>query len=294
MMVYSVIIWLLAGMMVDGWWLQFVCFAASCYLVLLINNTYVLIRVYSRMVSCAFIALMCMNCFLFPSMEGGFAQVCLTGSLLTFFSIYQDQQAPARMYYAFLLWSLASIPAVHVLWFVPLLWIFTYTNLMSLSFRNWTASVLGLLTPYWFWFCWQLYKQDLSPIADHFAPLVPQWEPLMITSASLLTPKLATAAFCLVLIIIGIVHFLRERQGDKIRIRMIFYAFIWMDLCAVAIIFLLPQLYDIAFRLMAICTAPLLGHFAALSHGKVASITFCTIIFLILLITLFNIGVWTI
>ncbi len=294
MMVYSVIIWLLAGLLTEGWWLQFICFAVCCYLVMLINNVYALIRIYSRMVSCAFIAFMCMNCFLFPSIEGGLAQVCMAGSLLAFFSIYQEQRAPARSYYAFLLWSLASILSVQVLWLVPLLWIFTYTNLMSLSFRNLAASTLGLLTPYWIWFCWQLSKQDLSPLTDHFIPLIPQGDALLPSTLSIAIPQLVTLVFSILLIIIGIVHFLRERSGDKIRIRMMFYAFIWLDLSAIAILALQPQLYDIAFRLMAICTAPLLGHFAALSHGKVASITFYTVITCFLLITLFNIGVWTI
>ena len=48
--VYGGIIWLLCGLFPQQWWLQFTLFAVSTYLMVELNNSNVLIRIYSRSV----------------------------------------------------------------------------------------------------------------------------------------------------------------------------------------------------------------------------------------------------
>jgi len=206
-------------------------------------------------------------------------QLCTIAFLLMWFTIYQDRNASGRCYYAFLALGLASVPFVQILWLLPLLWILTQTNLMALSWRTWTASVLGVLTPYWFWLCWQLYLGDLTPLGNHLADLL---------VSHLLSLVLAT-----VLIIMGTMHFLHKSSGDKIRIRMFYYSFMWLGLAGMLFTLLLPEKYDMSFRLMVVCAAPLAGHFIALTNTKATNITFLVLTAVTLAVTLLNIGLWT-
>ena len=97
--VYAVVIWLLGGLLVHQWWLQFACFALSAYFIVLLNNVNALIRIYSRMVSCAYLVLSCMACFLFDSFKGGAAQLCYIVSNVLLFRCYRDEKATGWMFY---------------------------------------------------------------------------------------------------------------------------------------------------------------------------------------------------
>ena len=84
---YAIGIWLLGGLIQEQWWIQFGCFMLTAYLMVQLNNTNALIRIYSRMVSVSFLLLSCMACFLFPSLSGNFTQLCIVASYLIFFPI---------------------------------------------------------------------------------------------------------------------------------------------------------------------------------------------------------------
>ena len=64
---YAVVVWLLAGLIGHGMWLQFVCFVLSVFMMVQLNNKNLLIRIYSRLVSSSYIALSCAALFLFDS-----------------------------------------------------------------------------------------------------------------------------------------------------------------------------------------------------------------------------------
>ena len=120
---YGIVIWLLCGLFPQQWWLQFACFVVSTYLMVELNNSNVLIRIYSRSVSAAFIILSCVACYLFPSLKGAFVQLCLIASLLTLFHSYQDKESVGLTFYTFVFLSLGSLVEVHTLWFIPIYWI---------------------------------------------------------------------------------------------------------------------------------------------------------------------------
>ena len=90
-MVYSAVVWLLAGMIQEGWWMiQFPLFLISAFLMMQLNNVNLLIRIYSRMISVSFVMLSCAAAFLFPSVTGGFVQFCFIVSILSLFNTYQE------------------------------------------------------------------------------------------------------------------------------------------------------------------------------------------------------------
>ncbi len=285
-MVYAGIIWLLSGFISGQWWLQFGCFVLAAFLMMELNTIHALIRIYSRMVSCVFVVLLCMLCFLFPSIPGAITQVCIIAAMMLLFNGYQDKLSSGWTYYSFLMTGIASLATVHVLYYLPILWIVIIFQLQSFSWRTYTASLLGIATPYWFWSCWLGWHEDFTPLADHFVPLGDFSLPFDL---SLLTSHhLVTFGYVVLLALVGTVHYIRKHHDDKIRIRLLYGAFMWMSLMSTVFIFLQPQHYDMLIRILIISTAPLLGHFLALTHTRLTNIAFIVIVAATLIITGYN------
>jgi hypothetical protein len=281
--VYAVAVWLLSGFLDYQGWLQLGCFALSAFFIVILNNANALIRIYSRMVSCSFLVLSCMACFMFDSIVGGTVQLCFIASYVMLFRCYRDNTAAGWMFYASLCLGLASAMWVQILYFVPFFWLLTVTQLNALSYRTLMASVLGLLTPYWLGVGWFVYQHRTAELADHFAALA-QWQPLCDYSGVTL-PQLLVFAMTVGLFVTGVIHFWRRSYNDKIRTRQLYGFFTVMALLIITLLILQPQHYDVLMRLLIINTAPFAGHFIALTHTRVTNIAFCAIVTLCLLIT---------
>ena len=285
---YGIGVWLLCGLIQQNWWIQFACYLISTYLMIELNNSNALIRIYSRSVSAAFIILSCMVCFLFPSTEGAIAQLCIVASLLTIFRTYQDKSSVGWSFYSFLLLSLGSLVIVHVLWFVPIYLIVMAFFVFSLSYRTFFAALFGLLLPYWAMAVWILWKygDNFMPFFDHFAPLAAFQFPFDYLSLPLTT--YLSFVFLVLLCLTGVIHYLRTSFHDKIRIRQIFYSFIFMNIAATVFAIIQPQHTDLLLRMMIITTSPLIAHFISLTYTRLTNIAFFVIVVSALILTVFN------
>lgn len=280
----------MAGLVREQWWIQYGCFLLSTYLMVQISNFNVLIRIYSRMVSIAFIFLFSAAIFLFPSLSGAVAQVCFIAALMAFYNCYQDKASPGWTFYTFLCLGTGSLADIHLLYFVPLFWLMMATIVYSLCWRTFLASLIGLLTPYWFWTAWLLFQTNghFTTLTDHVAALadiqIPAYTSFPLQQALLL-------GFVIILGITGMIHFLRTSSRDKIRTRQLYYSFYIIGTSAFVFILLQPQHFDLLIRIMMIATSPLIGHFLALTKTKVTNISFIVITIIALVITTVNL--WT-
>ena len=288
-MLYSIVIWLLAGMIQGHWWIQFGLFIISAFLIIQINNVHVLIRIFSRIISVSFILLTCTAVFLFPSISGTFLGVCFITSLLTLFSAYKDHRATGWVYYCFLTLGLGSMADSRILYFLPLYWILMKFFIYTFSWRTFVASLLGLLTPYWFLTAVLLVSdvEKFSWIGEHFSVLVD----FKYSYADITLQQILFVALLVILGITGIVHYLRNDYQDKIRVRQLFYCFMMFWGFAIMLMVAQPQNYDLCIRIITICTSALIGHFIALTHTKITNIAFFVIVGAILILTVFNL--WT-
>lgn len=289
--VYAICIWLLAGLLQENWWIQFAIFAVCTYLMVELNNANALLRIYSRMVSCTFLVLSCTACFMFGSLSGAVTELCIIASYYTLFHSYQDKRATGWTYYTFLLLGLSSMVCVHIVFFLPLLWLLMASKIQSLSWRAFFASLLGLTTPYWFAGVYFIFTEDYETPMGHFSKLGEFGIPFDFSQLSV--PQLIVYVFMFVLALTGIIHYIRTRYRDKIRIRMLFDCFIFTDLLTFLLLALQPQHYDMLMRLIIINTSPLLAHFIALTHTRWTNIAFYVITVAALIVTalcLFNIS----
>jgi hypothetical protein len=259
----------------------------SAMLIAWLNNANVLIRIYSRMVSCAFLLLSTMAIFLVPSWQGELVGALTILSLIFLFNAYQDKRASGLIFYSFAALSTASIFFVQILYFVPLLWILLMMNLMAMTFRHFIASILGILAPYWFIGGYYAYLGGAEMLVEHFIPLIEFSN--TFDYQGITDQQIITFAFVVLLSITGAVHFIRTSYKDKIRVRMLFDFFIVMSIATTAFIVIEPQHFDYLLRMLIIFTSPLIGHFISLTNTKVTNIAFYAIIIITLAITVFNI-----
>jgi hypothetical protein len=288
---YAMAVWLLCGGLTHHWWWQLLCISITTYLMVELNNINALIRIFSRMVSSTFLALLCSACFIFPALPETVMLTCMTAFILLLFLTYQDKESAGLTYYAFLFLGVGSIAYIHVLFFLPLIWLLMMTHTMSLSWRTWMASLLGLLTPYWFYIPWIIYQRDYSAITNHFMALTVFEEPFNLYGIT--DSQKATLGLVILLAIIGTTHYIRKSYLDKIRIRMFYGFFIFMDLAALLFLLLQPQHFNAMLLLMIVNTSPLVAHFAALSSTKLTNITFMVLSAASLLLTAYNIWMFS-
>lgn len=290
---FTVVVWLLCGLLRSGLWPQLACFAVTVYLLIELSNQNALLRVRSRMVSCTFMSLSCTACFLFPSLSGGIFLLCMVAALLLLLSTYQDNRALGRTFYSFVFVSLASMTFVQTLFFVPVLWILMTIRLQSMSLRMWMASVIGLLTPYWFALLWLIYQRDFTPLTDHLALLTsfshPLGLPLQWEGEGGGSSPLFSFLFTLILTVAGLVHFWHHSYEDKIRTRQLYGFFSVLSLLTLLLIALQPQLFNPLMRLTFICVSPIIAHFLTLTSTRWTNIAFITVVIAAWGITAFSI-----
>lgn len=285
---YGIAVWILAGLFPQQWWIQAVCYLLATFIIIELNNSNALIRIYSRMVSAAFIFLSCSACFLFPSLQGAIFQICIIASLYTLFKCYQDKTTAGLSFYTFLLLGLGSLAHVQTLYLVPIFWLLMAITIYSFSWRTFSASLLGLMLPYWAFTAWILFSNDcdFSPLLTHLEMLGRYSFPNDYLALSL--PQIMVFVLTTVLSMTGMIHYFRTSFRDNIRIRQLFYSLIILNLFCTLFLIAQPQHYDSMMRVIIITASPLIGHFISLTHTRVTNIAFLVILAIMVLLTGFN------
>lgn len=284
---YGLVVTSAAGLVTDGLWLNFAMLLVSTVMMAELNNYYALIRIYSRMVSCSFLVMTTMSLFLFRSLDVAAVQLTMIGFLLLILRSYQDPRASGWTFYAFLSLGIGSVVFPQMLLFVPLLWILMAVCVISFSPRTFMSSLLGLLTPYWLVLVWLLYEGNVSWLGAHFLSVVRFTTPFDLSGIGI--HQWLTFAFVLVAALTGAIHFILYSYQDRIRIRLIYEMFMTIDGFCFLFALVQPQLFDCLMGMAIVLTAPLIGHFLALTHSRLSGIAFIVFAVAALGLTIFNI-----
>lgn len=286
MAIYGIAIWLAEGMKDGISWIELALFVVSTMLMIALNNRNALIRIYSRMVSCSYIAIAAASTFLFHNIEASIVGTCFILFYLILLRSYQDKRAPGIVFYAFTCLGVASTQFVQILYFVPVLWILMASNLMAITRKMFCASLLGILAPYWFLGGYWLYSNQLEMFEEHFVQLA-QFGPLFEYD-DLGINRIVTLGAVALLALIGTVHYLRTSYLDKIRTRMIYEMFITMNILTAVFIALQPQHTDKLLPMMTVNTSCLFAHYVALTKTRITNITFLIVCIGMVALTVFN------
>lgn len=282
----AAVLWYLSGLTVTPLYLSFGMAVISTLIMMEINNGNALIRIYSRTVSSSFLLMLTAATFLLPNISAIAAGFCYVLFCMFFFRAYQEKTSPGKVFHAFLYLGITSIFFIQILFFVPVLWLLMTFNLMAMSHRNFWASIVGLLTPYWFTIPFWLLTKDFDAIVNHFSQIA-VFQPLLHYE-HLSIPQIVTFAFVVVVAIIGIVHFVRKSFLDKIRTRMLYTFFIVMTLLIVVFMILQPQHFEFLLVLLIVHVSPLIAHYLSLTNTRLTNITFFVLVILLTALTAYN------
>ena len=284
---YAIAVWLLYGLVTDHLWLQFACFVISSYLMVELNNSNALIRIYSRMVSCSFIMMVCMSTFLLQSSKGMMLSICVVMSFVMAFLSYQDKYSMGRIFYSFMSIGIGSMIDVSVLFFVPVMWLAMFFHLQSMTLRTFISSLFGLVCPYWFVAVYLIYTNDITLAVEHFSQLAVFGK--VANFSQVPVSALVSICYITILSVVGIIHYLRNRVFDKTRTRMFYNTFILFDIFTIAFIILQPQHYATMLIILIVTTSPLIAHFIALTNTWITNLAFKVIVATALSLTIINI-----
>lgn len=268
--VITLLVFFLSGSIEKQSWLPLSFLALSTYLISELNNIHSLIRVYSRMVSSSFLMLSSAACFLFSDFRPGLIQLCLIAFYMALFQCYQVRHASKRVYFGFLCIGIVSTIFVQILYFVPFFWLIMTFNLRTFYAKSFFASLLGLITPYWFGSIYLFTTGEIGMLLNHFEGIATFMLPFNIMSLSL--PQLLTLAYVFVLAFIGTIHFIRKKYQDKIRIRMLYRTFITINILTFALLIVQPQHYSLLLPMLIVNTSPLIAHFITLTRTRQTNI----------------------
>ena len=278
---------------------------ALCVIAMLVLTTrHPLIRIYSRIISCAYIALNVMSVgvlFQFqPPMPWGddwgiihclAVQLCVILFYVLLFNTYQRQKSQGTVLLAFACIGIASIFFIQIVFFVPLLWLLIVRNMMVYGARMLVASVLGVLLPYWFIGAVCIFTGKTTTLLQHLTSIAVFVKPDewldVIMSTSLYTA--VTVAFILLLTVMGMVHFIRTSYKDNIRVRMMIEVIMTLSVAAFIFVALQPQHVIMLLNILIINASVLIGHYIALTGTRWTNASFFLLIALTLAITAFNI-----
>lgn len=283
---YGLVISLAAGLFMENMWLNFALLIASTVMMAELNNSNALIRIYSRMVSCSFLVMTSMSLFLFRTINVAVVQITFITFLLFLLRTYQKPNATGLTFYAFCALGIGSIVFPQILLFLPVLWIVMAVCMQSFSPRVLLSSVFGIITPYWFVVAWLIYIDNIDWLGSHFLSVFQFCKPFFAAGVGL--HEWLTFAFVLLCAIIGGVHFVLFSYQDRIRIRMIYELFITLNCITVIFAILQPQHFDFLLGMSIVLTAPLIGHWLALTHSRLSNIVSMVLAAIAFGLTLFN------
>ncbi len=277
----------MSGLVEHALWMQLVCLALSTALMVELNNANQLLRVPSQATPAFLLLLSATAIFIFPDLRAEIVQLCGIAVYFMLFHCEQRRESPGWVFYGFFCLGLASMVFVQILYFVPVLWLLTATNLRAMTAKTFWASVLGLVTPYWLGMGIYIYIGGIESLGAHFARLA-EFSPL--GDYSMLSEQQCVAlGWTAVLALVGIVHYIRKGYQDKTRTRLLTQIFIVIDVLSIAFLLLQPQHYPLLMALIIVNTAPLAAHFITLTHTWLTNVAFFLIIIITLAIIAYNI-----
>ena len=266
-LIYSALLMALMWNSQPQMWMQGLSIASTTLFMLALNNRYALLRVYSRMVSIAYLVLSMMLLQEPFGLAESIIPVCFAAFFFILFNAYQDRQQAGTIFYAFSFIGVSSIFCPQILYFVPLFWFILIVFILAFSFRTFIASILGLLLPYWFLAGYYCYEGTPARIISHITAIVQTKD--FFHYAVINEHQWVNLAVLTFLSIVGTI----------------------IQLGCIGFIILLPEYVTLGLKLMTIPAAILIAHFLSLTHTWFTNIAFQAIVGLLLLLTIYNLWI---
>jgi len=281
----TAVLWAMVALRVDGAWGGLGLMCVTTYLLVELNNRNALLRVRSRMVSSAYLAIMATAPFFYVWTTAMLPAVALVAAYFPLFAAYQQPRAAASVFNVSLLLSLGSMAYPPLLLLVVIVFFGIVFPLRALSWRTFLALVFGVLIPYWFMAGFAIWEGHLDTA---FLPFIAAFRFSPPCYATLSLPERLVALYVALLSLVAIAHYIRTAYNDKIRTRMYFDVIIFVEVAIGIAVALQPQRADVLLRLFIVNSAPLIAHHLTLARGWWANAWFLLCLIALVAIVGFN------
>ena len=267
-------------------WITLVETGILVYVLMEWNSQCQMLRVRSRMISATVLAFVAA----FPALQVStwcwLPALFLLLSYFVAFKSYGQLNPQGWVFYSFLFVSAGSLMFPPMLLAVPFMFFAFGHQLRILSVKSVTASVLGLLFPYWTYglFClvggwnevfWrESWVRALALCLPDYSNVLP-WQWILFV-------------MLLVLGTIGIVHFVRTSYNDKIRTRQFFYTLLSLHFPLLFNVVWFPDCAGLTLPLLLVNSAPFIAHFFVLARGRSMNFWFLFVLFVLVAVACFN------
>ena len=253
------------------------------YLMIEMNTKFTLIRTRTTLPACIYWYLISIFFFIHTFEWSNFAPLAFLLSIFNLFMGYESSKAPIHVFHAFFFLGLGSLAFPQLIYFTFLLIISTIT-FRAMNAKSFFASILGLLTPYWFLFGYAFYQNEM-PVFYTLVKEIYHFYP--IHYFELQATEIIAGIFSTILLVISSLHYFQVAYLDKTRTR-IFLSFIafsgwWTTLFMI----LQPQHLHVFLPIQLISSAFLAGHLFTLTRNRFSNIFFIVTFILFIALTIF-------
>ena len=254
------------------------------YMMIEINTAFTLIRTRTTMPVCIFWMIATSLFFLHPLEWENLVPLAFLLSVYQLFRSYESSSPAIPIYHAFFFISLGSLVFPPFIYFSPILW-GSMIPFRSLSRKSLLASLLGIITPYWFLFGYCFYF-DQIPL--FLAPLQEMILFYPIDYGHLTTSEIASWGTITLLLIISGFHYWQMSYMDKTRTRIYHSFLVIVGLYVTLWSILQPNYMRELMVIELICASFLSGHLFTLTRNRFSGIFFIVTFITIILLTIFN------
>lgn len=259
----------------------------SVYLIMELNNGFVLLRIRSRSTSSVLCLLLGYSQFIHGDREGLVTMLLLLLAYHLLFRAYQDRLAMAKVFGCFLCLGICCLMTpVLIAWTLPIFLGFIVFQAMNL--RCFCAMLVGLTLPALF-LATYAFLMDQEVLWLEKIAAIEIWD---ISYYSHITPiQWADLAFLVIILLVAIVHYVRTSYKDKIKTRSYLSFLSWMCVWLIGLLLCQPQHFNTLYLALCVTASPLISHLWALSSGKWSNRLFCLTLVLVTTLTILNL--WT-
>ena len=241
--------------------------AVAVYLLMELNNANVMLRAGSRMMGLLLTVFFAVSFSVHVFSVGHIVGVL---ALLAYFFLFASYQNGGRgfVYVEFMCISLATLFFPAFIFLVPLYWV-ALAMIRSFDMKSLCASVLGLLTPYWFVVCYAVLAERLDVFSEHIGMLM-EFELFDYSSLSL--HQIIVVVLALVMFVAGGIEFRVHSFLDKTRIRILYDTVLILGSGSFVLLAFLPGYYSALLPIILVNASIVSGHHLAQCFGKVMNV----------------------
>lgn len=283
---------------IGAWWLlsersyespmslfSIVCYALIGYFLVVLNNSFTLIRMRASVQTAAYLLLAAAIPILHTTWKANVASIMMLVSLYFLFRSYQKSYPMTDIFHSFLFLGVGSLCLPQLTWITPLLFIGTYL-FQSLCLKSFFAALLGWGLPYLSLLGYTYLSNQMELFTQLFGkifqlqPLFNGYEPWLLVSGG----------YLLLLFTVSAIHCFANSYEDKLRTRSYLNYLVFFTFCLFLWMTLLPNMGKEIMLLLLPIVSILGGHFFALTRNRFSNIFF--LFMLVLLIPLFIFNLW--